>query len=215
MPRNTQPGGKAYPDDSMIYSGPLIIEKENPAAYPTVKTLKTWLSFAGLALKTTLQRGYGFLVNAKEPVIKDKVTLTYNKKSFGFYNDQYTPYYINFSQWFYDGAWRDNEPGWVKISFNKNYMPEDALVIIRLSGYGHMFGGGYFEVEFEGKKIIVPHTAGYNNFQAVTIPLTINKTHLNSKRIKPLGDITIKAPQLGSWRFYDARYDSFLKVFAK
>ncbi len=214
MPRKTQPRS-GYPSDSMINVPTGSITHESPSDIPSAKTLRSWLSLAGLSMKESLQRGNGFLLNAKEPEAKDKVSLSYNQKAFHSYNDKTPPYYIGFSQWFYDGAWMGNEPGWIKISFSKTYIPEDALIIIRLSGYGHMFGNGSFDILFEGKIISVPHTAGYNKFQAVTIPLVINKSHPNRRRTQPLGDILISARNLGSWKFYDARYDSLQRIISK
>jgi hypothetical protein len=78
-----------------------------------------------------------------------------------------------------------------------------------------MFGNGSFDAEFKNKIISVRHTAGYNNYRALTIPLVINKSHQNRKRTQPSGPSTSTARGLGSWTFYDVKYDSLQLIILK
>lgn len=212
MPRKTQPGSKAYPDDSMIYSGPPIKEKETPADYPSVINLKKWAELADLTYIAGFSGADSFLLNAKETSVKNKVILT--SLNSGTYNDKTIPYYIPFWKGYFMEN-MNNKTKWVKISFDKNYIPVGAQIIIRLGGYAGLYGGATFDVEFEGRKFTVPHTAGFSQYQAVVIPVTINGGGPNTNRTKPLGDIKISADLLASWYFFDAHYDSRVKLLKK
>ncbi len=193
--------------NSLIYVEPVNNKREKLPLLLTEKETQTNLKAMGFVIGEKIVNRLGFYLNAQEQKVAGKVAIDFNRKGFHHVNTYSKPYSIGFNQWFYDGAWTGNEPGWVKISFDKNYKPEDAIISIRVGGYGHIFGGGNFDVRFEKQVISVPHTAGYNNYQAHTIQILINKLNPRLKRTSPLGDILIEARGLGSWKFFDATYN--------
>jgi hypothetical protein len=211
MKTNNKPMTKksSYAEDSIINLS-AEIKTEQHLKYPEPSEINGLVKTIGLAVKKFNIAGDGFLLNAKETEVKDKVKLTYNQNAFHYRNSYRKPYYIDFQQWFFDGAWTGNQRGWVKISFDKNYKPENILLQIRLGGYAQMWGGGNFEIQFEGKTIALPFTAKSNEYQAINATVLINKSKMNSKRISPLGDILIHAPHLGSWKFFEAKYSTLL-----
>jgi hypothetical protein len=95
--------------------------------------------------------------------------------------------------------------GKIEISFDPNYIPKDANVIIRV-GATRPFLGGEFYSEFEGR-FVAHQLLSIEGFQAINISKLINRSRRNSIRKQPLGKIIITAPFLYTWKFFSARYN--------
>lgn len=193
-----------------------VLEKsavnQKPAAYPTPAELKVLASKLELPLAAGNNNNrFGFTLNAHDPVAAGKAFLAVPLNKYVTVKDWgKPPYYYSFSQWFFDGAWIDNVPGKVTITFNRNFVIQNGIIFLRVGGSQPLTGSGTGYTIKSGNTIRLIHSAHDNSagfdtgFVSQVIPISI-KTPDDMLR-KSLSPIEITS-NMGSWKFFDAHYD--------
>lgn len=193
-----------------------VLEKsavnQKPAPYPSQAALKLLAGKMDLPLAAGSNNNrFGFTLNAHDPVAAGIAFLTVPLNKYVTVKDWgKTPYYYSFSQWFFDGAWIDNIPGRVTISFNRNFIIQNGVIFLRVGGSQPLTGSGAGYTIKCGNTVRFIHSvhnnsAGFDTrFVSQVIPISIKTPDDMLRKSMPSIEVT---SDMGSWKFFDAHYD--------
>ncbi len=192
-----------------------ILEKavvtHKPIAYPSATDLKTMAKKMELTLgnKPNFER-FGFNINAHNPASEDNASLIVPVNKYVSVKDWgMPPYYYNFNQWFFDGAWSDNVPGKVTVKFDKDFRIQSGVIFLRVGGYQPIGAGGGYTVNSGNNIRFIKsshnNSGGYDD-SFVSQTISINIKTPAGMQLMSVAPIEITS-NMRSWKFFDAHYD--------